>query len=1085
MKKQFALLAALSIACGGPVVYDGLFTSGFTAVAQAQRATGTVVDETGEPLPGVSVIVAGKAGGVSTDFDGKFSLAANKGDVIKFSYIGYKPAEVKFDGQPINLTLQPDAANLDEVVVTALGIKKDRKALGYSVSEMKSEEILENKSPNVVNALAGKIAGVTVTQYSGAAGAGANITLRGGNSTSDGRSNEPLFVVDGIIYDNSTQVVGNSGTDGMTRSNTTYSNRVMDINPEDIESMSVLKGAAASALYGSRAADGVIIITTKKGAEGTVKVNVSSKVTASWVNKLPEAQTEFGRGYYETNGVFSDQTYNSWGKKITDEPIYDNIGNFFETGAVFDNTVSVSGGSKNTSFFLSASNYNQGGVVPKTGYNKNTFRFNGEQKVWRFTLGANVAYSMAKTDKTLTSGGLYGGGGTGAMNGLYSWPRTEDMSHYLTEDGQKYRLFEGIWSLENDKENPYWIINKDKINDDTKRFTGSLQLAFDITDWWNIVARVGYDDYTTDGYTYIAPGSVVSPMYQNGRLSKSDYRYSYTSTNLMTSINKNVGDFNVGGLVGFTTEYTHRHNQTHYGHNFITPGTISFTNIATDTKFFTDGTSKKRMVGLYGEVRGDWKNTVFLSVTGRNDWSSTLPIENRSYFYPSVNGSVVFTEPLQEAGILDSSVFTFGKVRASWARVGKDANPYATLTYVRDPYNYNGFVGVTNDWEQGNRFLKPEIQEQWEVGAELKFFNNRLGLDYTYYHSETKNQIASPRLSNANGYIFASINSGSVINDGMEIAINAVPVQNKEFVWDLTLNLSYNKGRLGEFLKGVQYFYPTDAQFGTIRSASIPRSASKWQLNEYNEPIKDANGNYIPDATWGKNYFLGLTGNEYYVDEKTGKYEIDPATGLYRVNTNNPIVGNREPKLMAGMTNSFSYKGFNLSFLLDFRLGGAVYNGTAYYMTTTGMHPQTLMNDRQSVSVSGIDYKTGQPYEATYEAGKTYEIGGTTYSGEAMIQNYWSNYASNSHNFLTDVNWMKLRYVSLSYDFTRILKSKKVIKGLTANATASNILTVTNYKGMDPEVSTAGGTGGAGSTGIDYCSVPATSSFTFGVNITF
>ena len=1073
MKKQFALLAALSIACGGPVVYDGLFTSGFTAVAQAQRATGTVVDETGEPLPGVSVIVAGKAGGVSTDFDGKFSLAANKGDVIKFAYIGYNPAEVKFDGKPINLTLQPDAANLDEVVVTALGIKKDRKALGYAVSEMKSDEILENKSPNVVNALAGKIAGVTVTQYSGAAGAGANITLRGGNSTSDGRSNEPLFVVDGIIYDNSTQVVGNSGTDGMTRSNTTYSNRVMDINPEDIESMSVLKGAAASALYGSRAADGVIIITTKKGAEGTVKVNVSSKVTASWANKLPEAQTKFGRGYYENNGVFNDQTYQSWGKEITNEPIYDNIGNFFETGAVFDNTVSVSGGSKNTTFFLSASNFDQGGIVPKTGYNKSTFRFNGEQKIWRFTLGANVAYSIAKTDKTLTSGGLYGGGGGGAMTGLYSWPRTEDMSHYLTEDGQKYRLFEGIWDLADDKENPYWIINKDKLTDQTKRFTGSLQLAYDITDWWNIVARVGYDDYTTDGYTYIAPGSVVSAKYQNGRLSKSDYRYSYTSTNLMTSINKNLGDYNIGALVGFTTEYTHRYNQTHYGYNFITPGTISFGNIPTETKFFTDGTSKKRLVGLYAEVRGDWKNTVFLSVTGRNDWSSTLPKENRSYFYPSVNGSVVFTEPLQAAGILGTDVFTFGKIRGSWARVGKDANPYATLTYVNNPYNYNGFIAIANQYTSGNMFLKPEIQDSWEIGAELHFFNNRLGFDYGYYHTQTSNQIAVPRLSNASGFILTAINSGSVINDGMEFAINAVPVQTKEFIWDMTLNFSFNKGRLGDFLEGVEYFYPTDAQFGTIRSASIPRTHDK------------------DNAAYNKNYFLGMTGNEYYVDAESGQYQVDASTGLYRINTNNPIVGNREPKLIGGFTNSFSYKGFNLSFLLDFRIGGDVYNGTAYAMTVNGMHPQTLMNDRQSVTVTGITYdandkdNNGKPFEQTYEAGKTYTIGGTTYSGEAMIQKYWSNYASNSHHFITDVNWLKLRNISLSYDFTRILKSKKVIKGLVANATASNLFTITNYKGMDPEVSTAGGTGGSGSTGIDYCSVPATSSFTFGVNLTF
>ncbi|MDE6692736.1 MAG: TonB-dependent receptor plug domain-containing protein, partial [Muribaculaceae bacterium] len=476
MRKQLAVLTALAVGSG----VSGLVGSdvcGFTAEAQVQKATGTVLDENGDPLFGVSVTIKGQKTGVNTDINGKYTINAKPGDILVYSFVGYEPREVKFNGLPLNVTLDPSTNSLNEVVVTALGIKKDRKALGYSVSDMSSAEILENKSPNVVNAIAGKVPGVTVTQYSGAAGAGANITIRGGNSTSEGRSNEPLFVVDGIIYDNSTQVIGNTGTDGMSRSNTTYSNRVMDINPEDIENMSILKGAAAAALYGSRAADGVVIITTKKGAEGTVKVNVSSKLTTSWANKLPEAQSTFGRGYYENNGVFNDLTYQSWGKRITNEKIYDNIGDFFDTGVVFDNTVSVSGGSKNTTFFLSASNYDQGGIVPQTGYDKTTFRFNGEQKIWKFTVGANAAYSVAKTDKTLTSGGLYGGGGGGAMTGLYSWPRTEDMSHYLTEDGQKYRLFEGIWDLSDDKENPYWIINKDKISDKRSRVTGALNLT--------------------------------------------------------------------------------------------------------------------------------------------------------------------------------------------------------------------------------------------------------------------------------------------------------------------------------------------------------------------------------------------------------------------------------------------------------------------------------------------------------------------------------------------------------------------------------------------------------------------------------
>src|SRR5688572_1625297 len=333
---------------------------------------------------------------------------------------------------------------------------------------------MKNKNTNVINSLAGKVPGVNITQFSGSAGAGASITIRGGNSTSESRQNQPLFVIDGIIYDNSTSVPGNTGTDGLSRSNTTYSNRVMDINPEDIESLSVLKGAAAAALYGSRAADGVIIITTKKGAEGTVKVNVNSKVITSWANKLPEAQTDFGHGIYAANGVFNNISptqnslnvpqYNSWGQKITPaDTLYDNIGDFFQHGVVYDNNVNVSGGTKNSSFFLSGSNFKQTGIVPNTGYDKTTFRFNGEQKYGRLTLNANVAYSIAKTDRTLTTAGLYNGGGVGTMGAIYSTPQTFNLKNYENPDGTQNRKFGGSIPLENDIDNPYWIINKDKL----------------------------------------------------------------------------------------------------------------------------------------------------------------------------------------------------------------------------------------------------------------------------------------------------------------------------------------------------------------------------------------------------------------------------------------------------------------------------------------------------------------------------------------------------------------------------------------------------------------------------------------------
>ena len=1007
-------------------------------------------------------MVKGTSRGTVSDADGHFTLSAPQGTTLEVSCIGFEKKTIKVPASgKVSVMLNEDSRSLGDVVVTAMGIKKERKALGYSVTDMKADELMKNKNTNVINSLAGKVPGVNITQSSGAAGAGANIVIRGANSTAEGRSNQPLFVVDGIIYDNSTSVVGNSGTDGMTRNATTFSNRVMDINPEDIADISVLKGAAAAALYGSRAADGAIIITTKKGAEGSVKVDYSGKVSASFATKLPEAQKQFGRGAYSDNGVFNDLTYNSWGKAYDgSETLYDNIGDFFRTGAVFDNNVSISGGSKNQSFFLSLSNFDQQGIVRKTGYDKTTVRFNGEQKYGKLTVSANVTYSISKTDKTLTSSGLWNSGGIGTMTALYSWPLQENMSHYLNDDGTKYRLFDGVWELANDMENPYWIINKDKMYDKTHRFTGALSGNYKLTDWWDVTARFGYDNYTTDAYTYIAPGSVVRKLYQNGRLSKSDYRYEYWSTNVMTNLHKTFGDFDLGLMLGTTAESTERLNQTHWGYNFTTPGTVSFTNIASSNKFFDDATSKKRLVGVYGEARAAYKNLAYLTFTGRNDWSSTLPLDNRSYFYSSASGALVFTELLPKNDIL-----SFGKVRASWAQVGKDADPYATLTYLESPIIYGGFTGVGNVYTKGNSILKPEIQTAWEIGTELRFLNGRLGLDWTYYHSSTKNQIASPRLSNAGGYIMMSINSGSVINEGMEVSLTGKPFDGKDFKWESTLNFSYNKGRLGDFLDGVGMFYPTDAQFGSVKSASVPNGGKFMALvGTRFETEHDADGNEI----------------------KGGKYLIDPTTGLYKIHSgSNDVVGNREPKLIGGWNNTFTYKNLSLSFLLDFRIGGDVFNGTEQFMVSNGLSKLTTLNNRQSVTVEGINATTGEPYSATYEAGKTYTFGTTTYSGEAMIQNYWSNYADNSYNFIQSVNWLKLRSLSLSYDFTSLLPSHNIIKRLSANITGQNLLTWTNYKGMDPEVCTAGGTGGSGATGIDYCSVPSVRTVTFGVNITF
>lgn len=1027
--------------------------------AQTVPISGTVLsDDDGTPLPGVTVSVSGTSRATVTDNTGKFTVNVSKGTLLEFSYVGFAPQKLKAAaGMEVRL-IKGETGQMNDVVVTAMGIKKERKALGYSVSELSAQELMKNKNTNVINSLAGKVPGVNVTQFSGSAGAGASITIRGGNSTSEGRQNQPLFVIDGVIYDNSTTVTGNTGTDGLSRSNTTYSNRIMDVNPEDIESLSVLKGAAAAALYGSRAADGVVIITTKKGAEGVVKVTVTSKASTSWANKLPEVQTQFGNGTTASNGVVNTNSYSSWGPKFAaTDTTYDNIGNFFQHGNIYDNNVNVSGGSKNGSFFLSGSSFKQTGIVPNTRYDKTTFRFNGEQKYGRLTLNANVAYSIANIDRTLTTAGLYGSG-VGSMQSLYTFPQRFDIRNYVNPDGTQHRIYPGVITLENDIDNPYWIINKDNLTSQTKRITGGINGTYKIATWWDVVARVGYDQYSTNDYTFIAPGSALAPLYQNGRLSKDQVNYSYITTTVMTNFHKTFGDFDTHLMLGTTSENTLITNQNHWGYSFITAGTISFNNIATTNKFFTDGTTRRRLVGGYGEAGVSYKSIAFLTVTGRNDWSSTLPVENRSYFYPSVSGSLVFTELIARNNIL-----SFGKIRGSWARVGKDANAYATNTYVNPPISIGGLTGIGNQYYSGNPYLIPEIQDSWEVGGEFRFFNGRIGLDYTYYHSETQNQIGQPRLAQSGGFIFSTLNSGSVINTGMEIALSGKPIVRKDFTWDVMLNFSYNKGRLGAFIPGVAYFYPTDAQFGTVKAASIPNS-----------------------------YFLGMVGQPYLreVDGKgveipNGRYQVDPTTGFYKLNTTVPVVGNREPDFIGGFNNTFRYKNFSLSFLLDIRKGGDVFNGTEYALVANGLSKKTTLNDRQSVTVTGVNSQTGADYTQTYTVGQNYTIGSTTYSGAYMVQQYWQNYAANSYNFITSVNWVKLRSLSLTYDFSSMLKSTKVIKGITATAVGTNLATWTNYKGMDPEVSAAGGTGGSGSQGIDYLGVPAVASFTFGINVSF
>ena len=1036
-----------------------------SAFAQTKTITGKVIgsdDNSGVPA---SVQIQGTSRGASANIDGDYSITVEKGQTLVFSAIGYTTQEIVVgDANVINVTLQVDATILSEAVVTAMGIKRERKALAYSVQDLGSAKITENKTANPLNSLQGKVAGVNITQSSGAAGAGAHIVLRGGTSLE--RDNQPLFVVDGIIYDNSTSSIGNTAFDGMQSVATSNSNRIMDISPEDIENMSILKGAAASALYGARAANGVIMITTKKGQDGAISVDFSSKYSTVWANRLPEQQSKWGRGVLTTDGSLnaSSTTYSSWGERINGK-VYNNIDDFFQTGSTWDNSLSISTGNKNGTTYLSANRFDQTGIVPGTGYDKTTFRVNTEQKYGKFTISGSAAYSQANTQKTLTSAGLWGAGGNGTMSAVYRWARNDDMKHYLNDDGTKYRIYPNTL-LGQLVENPYWIINKNKMTDHTDRFTGNVNVDFKITDWWNVSYRLGLDRYTTGNYNLLAPGGEYTKSgYAQGMLSENDKEYQYLSTNLMTNLHKTFGDFDLGLLLGLAEEETKMEYNYRMGTVFITEDLFSFSTLVDTNKKFAQSHSKDRLRGLYGEFRASWKNMVYLTITARNDKTSTLysPREgdkNASYWYPSVGASFLFSELLPK-----NDIVSFGKLRASWASVGKGASAYVTDTDLWPFQEFLGGInGTSNYWFRGNPYLRPEITETFELGLEMRFLNGRIGFDYTYYTGKSYDQILNPRTSQAPGYIFNLANVGEVYNKGMELAITGRPIQTKDFTWETVLNIAGNRGTVGTIHTSLPVLYVTDVQVGNAKAASFENgnfmgiSGSKWGRTDDGKVILDQNG--MPTYAAGGSTTLS--------------------------------VGNREPKFYGGFSNTFSYKGWSFSFLLDYRVGGDVYNGTGYWLTTTGMSKQT--ENRESLTIKGVvnnGTAANPDYEDktfTFNANESYLINSVPQSGKYIIQQYWSDYyIRESANFMTKTNWLRLRSVSLSYRLPdNILNKIKYIKGCVLTVTGNNLFLLTNYKGLDPEASVAGsGIIGSSSVGFEYVSVPATAGMSFGINLKF
>lgn len=1003
-------------------------------MAQRRSVSGIVRDKsTNEPIPGVTVSEKGTTNGTVTTVDGAFQLSVNNGATLSFSFVGMKTVDVKVgEASKYEVALEPSTEQVDEVVVTAMGIKKETKALGYAVQEVKGADLVKVKEPNLVNSLNGRIAGVNVTNSGGAPGSSSQIIIRGGTSLTG--DNQPLFIVDGIPVDNSA-VGGDSSTGGLSATSTYTANRGMDLNSDDIESISVLKGPAAAALYGLKAAAGAIIITTKKGKSGEPVVTIDSKMRMDVANRYPKQQTLYGQG---DAGVSDTGVADSWGAAISGGKTYNNIENFFKPAWSYDVTGSVSGGNDKSTYFISMNRADQNGIVPTTEYAKNSFRFNGEAKKGWFTFGTNTNYVYSQATKTLTGDGLYGSSGSGAMLNLYNWPVNNNMKSYL-DGAARVPLVSNV-DPKDDVDNPYWTVNKSPITDDLQRFIGSGYMTVAPAKWLSGTYRIGVDHYNLFTRSVLFPGSAVVDPYTQGAVTETQRENNILTSNLTISAKQKVNDFDLGLLLG------HNYEQTTYFQNKqqaigLLSNFISINNAATENKNYSNYRSTKRLYSFFGEISASYKDILYLNATGRNDWSSTLSQANRSFFYPSVSGSVVFSSLFSDEL---KNMFSFGKLRASWSQVGKDAPVYQTATYLNDPLTTIG-GGYSNSYTGGNPNLKPETTESTELGLDMRFLKGRLGVDFTYYDTRSKDQIISPRVSMATGYIFQYVNFGTVINKGLEVTLTGTPIKSDNWNWNASLNISHNDGTVTDLPEGVTLLYVTDVQIGPAKSASI-----------------------------GEGNFLGLTGQRWQTDAN-GNLVLDSNTGSPITSTDaTNIVGNREPDLLLGLNNSISYKNWNLSFLIDIRKGGDVYNATEYAMVYSGTSKVT--EDRgKTRTFSGVVVDSNGNYQ------------NTTTTVE-QNQNYYQNiYVADASNFITSVNWFRLRSASLTYSLPKSFFNRiGFVKSADLSLSGTNLILITNYKGMDPEVS-AGGSGvlGAGSTAIDYAGVPATTSVAFGVNIKF
>jgi TonB-linked SusC/RagA family outer membrane protein len=1107
-----------------------LFVGMQAALAQVE-VKGTVLDaKDGIAIPGVSIVVKGTLTGTVTDINGKYLLSVPKGyNELIFSFVGMLTKEVKIDGKAvIDISMEEDVIGLEEVVVTALGITREKKALGYSVQDVKGSDIQTDGGGNVINQLSGRVAGVQVTSASGNMGGSSRVIIRGINSISG--NNQPLYVVDGTIIDNSDFNTVNTarGAGGYD-----YGNMAQDINPDDIASISVLKGANAAALYGSRAANGVILITTKKGERQKGKqvgIEFSTGLSFEQVAYLPEYQNNYGggnggldatwevktyednSGYYKVPGVDADgNPYQSFdlgmdygidesfgpaysqtageylqnygidltGTEYADKPIYyrpwnsfdswdtqnygksiewkapaHDVKDFFQTGLGWNNNIAFTGGSDAAQIRLALGSLNSTGYMPNSNLDRYTASLNATVNLTK-DLRAFGSYNyISNTTKGRSETGY---GDVNPVERFNQWGQRQlDMdvqkNNYINPDGtqrswNRTSMDDPTPAYSN---NPYWDRNMNYENDKRDRYYGNVGLLYQINSWLKAQGKVNMDNYTFRTQQRVAIGSASQSYYQEEVRTNSELNAEFlfmVDKTFSTDwrLNANLG----GNLM----DRKYKLNSASTVGGLIIPELYtvsnSLTNVAADYK------SWKRINSIYASASLGWKSMVFLDVTLRNDWSSTLPKNNNSYLYPSVSLSWLITE--LEA-VKDAKWLTLAKIRGSWAQVGNDTDPYRTsLNYAfmldanNYPYHFPPYGMYTLSNTLNNESLKPEMTRSWEIGTELKFFANRLGLDFTYYDKASKNQIIPVAVSGASGYSFEVLNAGLITNKGIELFLTGVPVRLKDnkFEWTITANFAKNKNQVVELYPGIDNLQLGTAPFLVTVNALVGQEYGQLMGSNF---IFDANGNKVV----GEN----------------GRYLKSAVTSL----------GSVLPKWNMGIGNDFSFLGFDLSFLFDFQNGGKFFSTTYMWGTYTGILAGSDVNNMREdgVIIDAMVAAVDGDGNVLYNADGTAQVTGVNTTSIDAYTWTTDHYNGPAAQNILDASYIKLRDLTLSYTIPAKLTGP--VKNLRIGLYGRNLATFgTAVKGIDPETSNSSGN----VQGIEGAGLPMVRTFGFNVGFNF